>query len=523
MYLRSQQLKKLKKTESFDIVVIGGGATGLGIALDAATRGYKTLLVEAYDFAKGTSSRSTKLVHGGVRYLAQGDIGLVFEALNERGIMAKNAKHLVDKQAFVIPNYSTIDNYYYSTGLKVYDWMSRSLSLGKTKSFDKNKTLEKLPHLKKEKLKSSVVYYDAQFDDARFAINLAQTAVENNAVLLNYTKVTTLTKNENGKINGVITKDQFSGASQTINSKVVVNATGIFIDSILEMDDKNQGKTIVTSQGVHLVVENDFDNSKHALMIPKTIDDRVLFAVPWHNKLIIGTTDTPTEKPELEPKALDEEIDFIIDTFNHYVEKQISRKDILSVFAGLRPLAKPKDDTKKSKEISRGHKISLSDSGLVTISGGKWTTYRKIAEDTIDKIIRAHKLEDADCVTQSFSLHGNMSRKSLDKTNPRSFYGVDLQRIELLEQEDPALSEILHPNYPHTMAQVYWALKYEFAQTVEDVLARRIRLLFIDAKAAIQVAPRVATFMMKHKNESEQWRLEQISSFTALAKHYLIS
>lgn len=518
---RASQIKKLKQIEEFEILVIGGGATGLGIAIDATTRGYKTLLLEAHDFAKCTSSRSTKLVHGGVRYLAQGDIALVFEALQERGLMAKNAAHLVSKQPFLIPNYSTLDSYYYSVGLKVYNWMSRSLSLGKTKSLAKKKTLEKLPLLRQKDLKDGVVYYDGQFDDARFAINLAQTAVENEAVAVNYCKVLNLLKNDTGKITGVKAKDQLSGEKFTVKSKVVVNATGIFIDDILKMDNKNNPTSIMPSQGVHLVVDQKHLQSKYALMIPKTEDGRVLFAVPWHNKVIIGTTDTPVKTPTNEPRALEQEIDFIINTFNKYMESKISRDDVLSVFAGLRPLAKPKDNTKDSKEISRGHKISISKSGLVTISGGKWTTYRKIAEDTIDKIIRAHKLPDADCVTEELSIRGNMAKKSINRNNPLHWYGSDLLSIETLQDENETLKEKIHPNYPYTMASVIWAMKNEFAQTIEDVLARRIRLLFLDANASIESVPKVADCMMRYKKETEDWKKNQIETFTQLASEYL--
>lgn len=519
---RSSQIKKLKRTDEFDIVIIGGGATGLGIAVDSTTRGYKTLLVEANDFAKCTSSRSTKLAHGGVRYLAQGDIAMVYEALNERGLMAKNAAHLVSKQPFVIPNYNTVDGYYYSTGLKVYNWMSRSLSLGKTKFLNKEETVERLPTLQQKKLKSGVVYFDGQFDDARFAINLAQTAVENNAILLNYFKATELLKNEEGKLNGVTVVDQFTNDEIKVTSKVVVNATGIFLDNILKLDDENSEPSIVHSQGVHLVVDNVHLPGKNALMIPKTSDGRVLFAVPWHKKVIIGTTDTKVEKPREEPIALEEEIEFIINTFNNYISKTISRKDVLSVFAGLRPLAKPKG-SKESKEISRSHKIAISKSGLVTISGGKWTTYRKMGEDTIDKIIRAHKLPDADCITKELSIHGNMSKKSLNKKHPLYWYGADLHAIESLENQNAAYAEKIHPNYPYTMAQVVWAVKQEFAETVEDVLARRIRLLFLDAKAAMEAAPTVADCMKTLKGKDNTWKNAQIEAFTNVAKHYLIS
>lgn len=519
---RASQIKKLNAVKEFDIVIIGGGATGLGVAVDSCTRGYKTLLIETSDFAKCTSSRSTKLVHGGVRYLAQGDIAMVFEALHERGIMLKNAAHLVRKQPFVIPNYTTADSYYYNTGLKIYNWMSRSLSLGKTKSLSKEETQKRIPTLKNKNLKSGVVYYDGQFDDARFAINLAQTASEHGAIVLNYFKAVKLQKNKDNKVNGVVIKDQFTQEETTIKSKVVVNATGIFIDSILQLDSIDHEPSIIQSQGVHLVVANKYVPGKFALMIPKTKDGRVLFAVPWHDKVIIGTTDTQIENPVEEPRALEHEIEFILNTFNHYMEYPISRKDVLSVFAGLRPLAKPKNN-KKSKEISRSHKITISPSGLVTIAGGKWTTYRKIAEDTIDKIIRAHKLPDADCVTTTLAIHGKPVKNRLSKKNPLSWYGEDLFAITSLEKNNKSLKQKIHPDYPFTLAQVVWAVQNEFAETVEDFLARRVRLLFLDAKAAIEATPIVAQCMMEHKHETESWKKTQIEIFTSLANQYLIS
>ncbi len=518
---RKLQLKKIKNTKEYDIVIVGGGASGLGIAVDASSRGYKTALFEAFDFSKGTSSRSTKLVHGGVRYLAQGDVGLVYEALKERGLLANNASHLVSSQPFIIPNYSTFDSYWYATGLRVYDWMARSLSLGKTESISSEKTKEFLPTLKEEQLKGGVVYYDGQFDDSRLSINLAQTAIENGANIVNYCEVKDLVKsNEKQRVKGVKVLNKISGKELTVKSKVVVNATGVFIDHLLKKDNPNAKPSIVPSQGIHLVVDKKFLPSDHALMIPKTTDGRVLFAVPWHDKLLIGTTDTLIKKPEIEPLPLEEEVQFILNNVNQYLTVDVKPKDVLSVFSGLRPLAIPKNAKKGTKEISRGHKVLISDSGLITISGGKWTTYRKIAEDVIDKAIRTHKLKDAECVTEQLSIHGNVSANSISN-HPLKHYGADLRHIEALLEEDD-LAEPIHPDYPYFMAQVLWAIQQEMAMTVEDVLARRIRLLFLDAKAASDSTQKVAAFMAKQMNKDNAWVEDQIKSFQQLANQYLL-
>lgn len=518
---RKQQLKSIKSKKEFDIIVIGGGATGLGIAVDAASRGYSVALFESHDFSKGTSSRSTKLVHGGVRYLAQGDVGLVFEALKERGLLANNASHLVRTQPFVIPNYSTLDSYWYATGLRVYDWMARSLSLGKTKSLTKKETIEKLPTLSTKNLKSGVVYYDGQFDDSRLSINLAQTAIEQGAHLVNYCKVTDFLKGkEKQKIKGVSVKNCISGKSFDIKSKVVVNATGVFIDHLLKKDNPSAKKSIIPSQGIHLVVDQKFMPSDHALMIPKTSDGRVLFAVPWHDKLIIGTTDTLIKSPEYEPKPLDQEVQFILNNVNEYLEKNISRKDVLSVYSGLRPLAAPDDESKGTKEISRSHKVLVSDSGLITISGGKWTTYRKIAEDVVDKAIRIHKLRDAECITEQLAIHGNISQKS-KKAHALHYYGSDLEQVKDL-MKDKSLAKKIHPDYPYVMAQVIWSIRHEMAMNLEDVLARRIRLLFLDAKAACDAAANVADLMALEMGKDDDWVSDQVKSFKKLSKQYLL-
>ncbi len=517
---RQKHLTNVQETEVYDIVVIGGGASGLGTAVDAATRGFRTALFEANDFAKGTSSKSTKLLHGGVRYLAQGDVALVFEALKERGLLAQNASHLVKKQTFVLPVYSIIGKLWYATGLKIYDWMSRKLSFGSTQILSKDKTVEMLPTIQSDTLKGGILYYDGQFDDARLSINLAQTASENGVDIANYCKVVGLLK-EDGKVSGVLVKDVLQQKTYEVRSKVVVNATGVLIDEILQMDNAEAKKSIVPSQGIHLVVDTKFLPSEHALMIPKTTDGRVLFAIPWNGKIIIGTTDTLIKEPDLEPLPLEEEIQFILNNVNQYFDLHITRSDVLSVFVGLRPLKAPKNENQGTKSISRSHKIIVSPSGLVSITGGKWTTYRKIAEDAIDKVISSHNLQKSNCHTETLAIHGNMDA-ALKMDHPLGYYGNDKEKIERLIENQAVLGEPIHKDYPYVMAQVDWAIDHEMAQTVEDILSRRIRLLFLDARAAKESADKVATFMAKKLGKDQEWKQTQVKQFVKLCEQYIL-
>ncbi|PIE86105.1 MAG: FAD-dependent oxidoreductase [Bacteroidia bacterium] len=519
---RVEQVKKLNEIDSCDVLVIGGGATGLGTAIDAASRGYSTVLLEANDFAKGTSSRSTKLVHGGVRYLAQGYVDLVKEALRERGLLAQNASHLVKNQSFIIPNYRFVDKFMYKIGLSVYEKYAGKLSLGKTKSISKRKTLQKLPNLVSEKLKNGVVYQDGQFDDSRLAINMAQTAIEQGACVVNYAKVSGLLKDDKDNVVGVEITDKISHKIYKLSCKVVINATGVFTNEIMQMDKKTDRDFVVPSQGIHLVLDKEFLQSDDAIMIPKTSDGRVLFAVPWHDKVVVGTTDVLVEKAELEPKPLQDEVDFILKTASLYLKKKPTRKDVKSVFAGLRPLAAPEKEGKSTKEVSRSHKVIVSETGLITITGGKWTTYRQMAEDAVNKAIKLKKIEKKPCQTQHLSLHGNMPKEQVDRTNHLYIYGSDIPRIEKLKSENPEYAEKIHENYAYTIAEVIWAIREEMALNLEDVLARRVRLLFLDAQAAIDCAPKVAKAMAKELNHDKQWIEKQVDSFTKLAKTYLL-
>ncbi|MGG7470557.1 glycerol-3-phosphate dehydrogenase/oxidase [Chryseobacterium arthrosphaerae] len=520
---RNEELSKLTNVKEWDFIVIGGGASGLGSALDAVSRGFKTLLLESHDFAKATSSRSTKLVHGGVRYLAQGDVGLVKEALKERGLLAKNAAHIVKNQSFIIPNYTWWGGIYYKIGLSVYDFLAGKLSLGKTKYISKSKTVEKLPTIEQNHLMSGVVYQDGQFDDARLAVNLTQTIIEKGGTAINYMKVVGLLKNDSGKIIGVTAEDQFNQQQYQIHGNVVINATGVFTNDILNMNNPKHGKLVVPSQGIHLVLDKSFLKSDDAIMIPKTSDGRVLFVVPWHDRALVGTTDTLLKDESFEPRALEEEISFVLNTARQYLAKKPTREDVKSVFAGLRPLAAPKDGSKNTKEVSRSHKVITSPTGLVSIIGGKWTTYRKMAEDTVNEAMKIHRLGNTPSKTEHLSIHGNVKPEQVDRTNHLYVYGSDIPAIKALQDSNPRYAQKIHPDHPFTVAEVVWAARNEMAETVEDILARRVRLLFLDARAAIDSAHHVARIIAEEKGHPEEWAQKQENEFIDLARGYLLT
>lgn len=514
-------LKRLKKVNEWDIVVIGGGASGLGTALDAASRGFKTLLLEQHDFAKGTSSRSTKLVHGGVRYLQQGDISLVLEALRERGLMLQNAPHLVRNLSFIIPNYEWWGGPFYTIGLKMYDMMAGKLGLGPSKSLSYDETIKSIPTLVQKGLKGGVIYHDGQFDDARMAIALAETCVDYGGTVINYMEVTDLTKDNENLIDGVKVKDIETGELHEIKAKAVVNATGVWADKVMQMDDPDAKDMIRPSQGIHLVLDQSFLQSKHAIMIPHTSDGRVLFAVPWHNRVIVGTTDTLVDESLLEPKALEEEIEFILQTAGLYLNKVPTRKDVKSIFAGLRPLAAPQDGEEKStKEISRHHKVLISLSGLITLTGGKWTTYRKMGEDAVDKAILLAGLPERKSITENLMIHSYS--KSVSLNDPNSVYGSDLGSIEDISDEKDRYKGLLSEELQISRAQLIWAIREEMARTVEDFLARRTRALFLDARESIKMVDEVAAMMAAELGQNNSWIKEQIADFKNLAKGYYL-
>jgi glycerol-3-phosphate dehydrogenase len=530
---RNKMIAQLEATPDFDICIIGGGATGLGIAVDAASRGCKTVLLEKYDFAKGTSSRSTKLVHGGVRYLQQGNIKLVMEALKERGLLKKNAPHLVKNQSFVIPNYKWWENPFYGIGLKVYDWMAGSLGLGPSEFLSKEETLKLAPNLDEDGLRGGVLYHDGQFDDARLAIHLAMTAADHGAIVLNYMGVEGLMKANNIAC-GVMAKDGLNGTEYKIRSKVVINATGIFSDSIARMDYVDAEPMISHSQGIHLVFDKDFLPSDTAIMIPRTDDGRVLFAVPWHNKVIVGTTDTPVafdsdnsvetghalslpKERMIEPVALENEIEFIMQHIARYLRKDPLLSDVRSVFAGLRPLVK--SNNKITAAISRDHHISVSDSELISITGGKWTTYRKMAEDVMEIAINKAGLYDKECMTKNLPVHGH--KETNDYNASLYYYGSDADKIQSLVKNNSGLGELIHPSLPYIKAEIVWAMQNELCMTVEDALARRTRALLLDAKAAIDSAPLVAGMIAKEMGKDDAWIKKEVDNFNLTAKNYL--
>ncbi|MGJ8652090.1 MAG: FAD-dependent oxidoreductase [Opitutaceae bacterium] len=532
---RNEALTELKSHAApFDIVIIGGGATGLGCAVDAASRGHSVALIEQADFAKGTSSRSTKLVHGGVRYLKQGNISLVLEALKERGRLCLNAPHLVTHQSFIVPIYKWWDGPFYGIGLKVYDMLAGKLGLKPSKQLNKKETLEHIPTLETDGLQGGVIYYDGQFDDSRLAINLAQTVFDHGGLAINYIKATGFEK-QNGLVVAVHCQDCETDDTFTIQSKTIINATGVFTDSVRRMDNPDTPKMISASQGVHLVLPKEFVPGDAAVMVPQTTDGRVLFAVPWHEHVVVGTTDTPVESIDLEPVALEEEVEFILKNAAQYLAKDPQRSDVLSVFAGLRPLVQSGEGDNTS-EISRDHTIVISDSGLLTIAGGKWTTYRNMAEDAINQAETLGGLDSLPCKTVDLPIHGSdrdaCPQASAGEMNGRrvaavpthfSLYGSDSTLIQENIQSAPSLGERIHPALPYTKAEALWSIRYEMARRAEDVLARRTRMLFLNAQAAYDSAELVAELLAKELGHSQEWVEAETKAFRELAKSYLLT
>jgi glycerol-3-phosphate dehydrogenase len=547
--------------DPWDIVVIGGGATGLGIAVDASSRGYKTLLVEQYDFGKGTSSKSTKLVHGGVRYLAKGDIALVYEGLKERGLMKQNAPHLVKNQKFIIPVYTRWDVFLYTIGLKFYDLLSGKLGLGRSYFMSKEETIKALPTLNKKGLKGGILYHDGQFDDTRMLVNLARTCEDHGGTVINYMKVTGLIKENDkytgddrnkvdampdrnnkrggndspggnerlggkerftgkGRLVGLKITDQETFTEYIIRAKSIINATGIFADEIIQLDEPGTKRMIRPSQGIHIVLDRDFLKSDHAMMIPRTSDGRVMFAVPWYNRIVIGTTDTIVDRVSPEPRALEDEIKFLLETTGQYLDKKPTKQDILSIFAGLRPLAAPQVEGKSTKDISRRHKINVSVSGLITIVGGKWTSYRRMAEDAVNEAINSGHVPWSKCITADLKIHGYDDQIKAG-SNPYSTYGSDQPKLTTIENESQEFAGFLSESLQIKKSQIILAVREELARTVEDVLARRIRALFLDTRESIKIAPETARLMAKELGYGDDWINSQLRQFSELAAGYL--
>lgn len=516
---RERLLDEATDGRTYDLIVIGGGATGLGVAVEAASRGYDTLLLEQADFAQGTSSRSTKLIHGGVRYLRQGNISLVLEALHERGLLIQNAPHLVHHLSFVVPLYDWWEGPFYGIGLKVYDMMAGKLGLGPSEKLTPNETLEHISTIEPEGLRGGVIYYDGQFDDSRLAVTLARTAHDLGAFPLNHVAVTGI-EHESGLARSVDAIDRRTGRTCRFQGRVIVNATGVFTDSIRAMDAPEAHPIVRASQGVHLVLDRSFLPGDSAIMVPETDDGRVLFAVPWHDRVIVGTTDTPVPEASVEPRPLEQEIDFLLTHAVRYLTKDPAPADVLSCFAGLRPLVSEGSD-ENTAAISRDHTILVSPTGLVTITGGKWTTYRKMGEDCVSQAAQVAGLDPRPSVTADLRLHGWTDE--LDPSDPQSVYGTDSAGLRALIAGRPELGELLHESLPYKKCEVVWAVREEMARRVEDVLSRRTRALLLDARASIEAAPVVAKLMAEELGLNEAWIGAEVDSYRRLAADYLLS
>jgi len=516
---REEMLGRLREERGeWDILVIGGGATGIACALDAASRGYRTALVEQHDFGKGTSSRSTKLIHGGVRYLEQGNITLVMEALKERGILRENAPHLVKDLAFIVPNYEWWEAPFYGVGLRLYDLLAGKYGFGKSRILSREETLERLPNLKPEGLRGGVEYYDGQFDDARLLIQMARTAAEQGAALVNYCRVTALKRDGGGLVNGAVVLDEEGGEEFEIRAKAVINATGCFSDAVRRLADAEARPMIAPSQGVHLVFDASFLRGEAAILAPRTRDGRVMFAIPWHGHALVGTTDTALDAVSLEPQPLEEEIELILETAADYLERAPARRDILSAWAGIRPLVKSVEGA-STASLARDHSIHIDRNGLITIAGGKWTTCRRMAEDCIDQASVLAGLEERECVTRRLRIHGY--HHHAEQFGALSVYGSDAVAIREMERLHPERGRRLAAALPYTEAEAVWAARWEMARHVEDVLERRTRVLQLNARAAMEAAPRVARILAAELGRGETWAEEETKRFLGLAKRYL--
>jgi glycerol-3-phosphate dehydrogenase len=503
----------------WDMIVVGGGATGVGVAVDASSRGYDVLLLEQSDFGKGTSSRSTKLVHGGVRYLEQGDLSLVMEALKERGLLLQNAPHLVRNLAFVVPTYDWWESPFYGIGLKLYNLLAGKYGFGASRILSREETLERLPTIKTEGLKGGVIYFDGQFDDSRLLINLVATGFEQGATLLNYAQVTELTRDGDGFVDGVHFRDIETGEEFEARGKIVINATGPFTDQLRRMAEPSAKPIIAPSQGIHLVFDGSFLAGDSAIMVPHTSDGRVMFAIPWHGHTVVGTTDTPVPDATLEPVAMEQEVEFILHTASLYLARTPARGDVLSVFAGIRPLAGSRESG-NTASLSRGHTIRIEDSGMVTICGGKWTTYRHMAEDCVNQAATLARLAEKPCVTHHLNVHG--FHPASEKFGHLWVYGSDAPMVQDLERGEPRWAEPLEGALPYTAAEIVWAVRHEMARTLEDVLARRTRALFLNARAALRMAPRVVELMAGELGRDGQWQARQLQAFRETAANYVL-
>lgn len=502
---------------AWDIIVVGGGATGVGVAIDAAARGYEVLLVEQSDFGKGASSRSTKLIHGGVRYLEHGNLSLVMEALRERGLLLRNAPHLVKNLGFVVPNYDWWEAPFYGIGLKVYDLLAGKYGFGASRILSREEIREYLPAIEPTGLRGGVLYFDGQFDDSRLLINMVATAFKQGATLLNYAAAEALTKDNQGCVNGVVAVDAETGEEFRATAKAVINATGAFGDNLRRKADPAAEPLITPSQGIHLVFDRSFLPGTTAILVPHTSDGRVMFAIPWHGHTLVGTTDTPLAEPTLEPVAMEQEVDYLLSTSSRYLARKPTHADVLSVFAGIRPLVRSGAGS-RTAALSRDHVVHIDNSGLITICGGKWTTYRKMAEDCVNQAATLAQLEERPSITDHLRIHG--FHDSAQEFGDLAIYGSDAPEILGLAGEDPSLAARLHPGLPYIAAEVVWAVRREMARTLEDVLARRTRALFLNSSAALKIAPAVAELMAREMGTGEVWISRQLATFGTIASNY---
>jgi glycerol-3-phosphate dehydrogenase len=504
---RATSIERLKSQQLWDFVIVGAGATGASVALDAASRGFSVVLLDRHDFGKGTSSRSTKLVHGGVRYLAQGNISLVRDALHERSLLRQNAPHTVHEMSFLVPCKSWFEKLWYSLGFLVYDGLAGKSGFERAKRLNAQQCAQYVPTIAPQMARHGVLYSDGQFDDAQLLLDIVQTASEHGAVVCNYVQATGLIKDSQGRICGVRAidaEDTANAKTIELQARCVINATGPFCDELRLLDRPEEKPIIAPSQGVHIVLDESFLPGDAAVIVPKTSDGRVIFMIPWHHHTVIGTTDTPIAKAIDEPKAQDEEIEFLLKTSGQYLSKKPTRSDILSVFVGIRPLVQAKAASKSTSKLSRDHTILISQSGLITITGGKWTTARKMAQDCVDRAMEAAGLPHAQCITKGLALHGS---DSVSKTQ--------------LAAHDTALGLPIIEGYALRVVDVVWAARYQMARTVEDVLARRTRWLFLRARLAVQAAPLVATILARELGRDDAWIDQQLIAFRELARSYL--
>jgi glycerol-3-phosphate dehydrogenase len=548
LFQRDRHLEVASNRDAaWDLAIIGGGASGVGTALDAAARGLSVVLLEQSDFGKGTSSRSTKLIHGGVRYLEQGNVSLVRESLRERARLLRNASHVVHPLEFVLPCRSLWQVGYYGLGMKAYDWLASSPEFHHSTRLNRSQLLSKLSTLSPA-FAGGISYYDGQFDDARLLINLVQTAAEQGATLVNAARVIELTKSNQGRVNGLVFVDAETGQLHRIAARCVLNATGPFCDKVRTMDQPKVPPLVAASQGIHLVIKKEFYPDSAAMIVPKTKDGRVMFIIPWHDHVLLGTTDTPISQVDDEPRAFDQEIDFLLETTADYLQSSPMRSDCLSVFVGIRPLVKSKPGA-STASLARDHFIEISPSGLMTMTGGKWTTYRQMAEDCVDRVISFLGEAPRPCTTHEMRLHGaNVNGTNLQTIPSRplqrspsesasgserlrpttngasstSVYGTDELGIAALIQDDSALGELLHQELGIRKADVVWAAQHEWARTVEDVLARRTRALFLNARAAVAMAPEVARLLAGVLKRDEKWQSSQVAAFSFTADRYIL-